>query len=476
LDTPALFDPATSFFHLRNTNSPTDTSESVFGFGQPGGDWTPLVGDWNGNGAGGVGLYDPQSSLFYLTNQHTSGTADYTFGYGAPNGGWIPLVGDWNGDGAMGVGLYDPHTSIFYLTNALSTGKAEYTFGYGQPNAGWIPLVGDWDGNGTTGVGLYDPHTSIFYLTNTLSTGVAQYTFGYGAPNAGWTPLVGDWNADHAAGVGLYDPNASIFYLTNQHQTGKAEYAFGYGAANAGWQPLVGDWNADGATGVGLYDPAGSTFYLTNSLTTGSAQIALNYGTPGGGWEPLAGAWQSSAHLFAAGDPSPLTPLPTNLRSVPGARGTITAVTTISTTDLAPIIQAALARWSAAGVSQQSLEAMTQATYVVTDLPGAELGQVLGGTVYLDRNAAGHGWFVDPTPAQDEEFARVGRDSQLEAIDPQAVDHIDLVTVVEHELGHVAGLDDLAPAGTSLMSGVLPTGVRRSATVSEVDAIFAPQV
>jgi hypothetical protein len=319
-------------------------------------------------------------------------------------------------------------------------------------------LVGDWDGNGTTGVGLYDPHTSIFYLTNALSTGVAQYTFGYGAANAGWTPMVGDWNADGAAGVGLYDPHASIFYLTNQHQTGYAEYAFGYGAANAGWQPLVGDWNADGATGVGLYDPSGSTFYLTNALTTGSAQIALNYGTPGGGWQPLAGCW-------LAGD----TLLANNVVASTPAAGSV------NTADLAPIVQAAIARWSAAGLSTASLDAMARANFVVTSLPDAELGLTSGETVYIDADAAGHGWFVDPTPAKDEEFTQLGSTGELKAVDPRAVDHIDLLTVVEHELGHVAGLSDLDPSATSLMSGMLPTGVRRDVTANEVDAIFAEQ-
>ena len=49
---------------------------------------------------------------------------------------------------------------------------------------------------------------------------------------------------------------------------------------------------------------------------------------------------------------------------------------------------------------------------------------------------------------------------QLRAIDPRAVDRIDLLTVVEHELGHVAGLGDLDASADNLMSGVLGVGVR----------------
>ena len=61
---------------------------------------------------------------------------------------------------------------------------------------------------------------------------------------------------------------------------------------------------------------------------------------------------------------------------------------------------------------------------------------------------------------------------QLQAVDPRAVDRIDLLTVVEHELGHVAGLTDLDSLTDDIMSGVLGAGVRRDA--SGPDAAFAP--
>jgi hypothetical protein len=50
----------------------------------------------------------------------------------------------------------------------------------------------------------------------------------------------------------------------------------------------------------------------------------------------------------------------------------------------------------------------------------------------------------------------------LGAVDSRAVDQIDLLSVVEHELGHVLGLGDLDALADSLMSGTLGTGVRRS--------------
>ena len=49
-------------------------------------------------------------------------------------------------------------------------------------------------------------------------------------------------------------------------------------------------------------------------------------------------------------------------------------------------------------------------------------------------------------------------------MDPRALAHIDLLTVVEHELGHIAGLSDFDSLANDVMNGVLGAGVRRLAS------------
>jgi hypothetical protein len=315
-----LYDPQSSTFYLKLNNS-TGTADLTFGLGSPNGNYAVLAGDWDGDGASGVGLYDRDTSFFHLTNGADDGYAEIVFGFGTPGQGWIPMVGDWNGDGRTSVGLYDPNASTFYLCDNLQTGYADYTFGYGEPGGGWTPLVGDWNGKGSTGVGLYDPHASTFYLTNALQSGYAQYTFGYGEPNAGWLPMVGDWDGNRSDEVGLFAPQSSTFYLTNAFVSGYAKYTFGYGEPNAGWQPLVGDWNGDGASGVGLYDPHASTFYLTDTLTSGYAQYTIGYGEPNAGWQPLEGSWAapptSSVSSLAAESAASLPVQPTATAAAP---------------------------------------------------------------------------------------------------------------------------------------------------------------
>jgi ribosomal protein S16 len=241
-DTIALWDPSSSIYFLRNSNS-TGNADTVFGYGPAAQQWIPIVGDWNGDGIDTVGLYNPASSTFFLRNSNTSAPADMVFTYGPAGAGWIPIVGDWNGDGTDTIGLYDPATSTFYLRNSNSSAPADLVFSYGPAGAGWLPIIGDWNGDGIDTIGLYNPTTSTFFLRNSNSSAAADVVFSFGPAGAGWVPLAGDWNGDGIDTIGLYDPAASVFFLSNSNSSSPADILFGYGPSGLGWKPLLGDWN-----------------------------------------------------------------------------------------------------------------------------------------------------------------------------------------------------------------------------------------
>ncbi|MCY2987960.1 MAG: hypothetical protein NTY19_08880, partial [Planctomycetota bacterium] len=149
-----------------------------------------------------------------------------------------------------------------------------------------------------------------------------------------------------------------------------------------------------------------------------------------------------------------------------GAQPSTTKAVGLTDESLQPIVTEAVSRWVNAGLDGRVLNTLRVTRTVITDLPGSELGLAAGSTIYIDQDAAGHGWFVDPTPSQDEEFT-AAQGGELVAITPDAAARMDLLTVVEHELGHAAGLTD-GPARTAdVMSATLPTGVRRVPTVAE---------
>ena len=129
---------------------------------------------------------------------------------------------------------------------------------------------------------------------------------------------------------------------------------------------------------------------LQGPTDKGYADVTFAYGTAGAGWLPIAGDWNGpGSPLMAAGGPVAAS------ANVPA----------LSQADLRPIIHEAIARWASAGLDAATLAKLAQVQVVIGDLPGSYLGKAEGNQIYIDTNAAGYGWFVDPTPALDEEFA-----------------------------------------------------------------------
>jgi ribosomal protein S16 len=401
-----------------------------------------------------VGLFNPYDSIFLLKNSNSAGHADTTFNYGwadsgvvNSNGQWtgcLCITGDWDGDGVDTIGLYNPKTSKFYLRDSNNSGYADLTFQYGPANSGWKPVAGDWDGDGIDTIGLYSPVSATFYLNNHNSAGFADTTFVYGPAGNSWTPIVGDWNADGLDTVGLYNSANSTFYLRNLNMAGHANVTFNYGPAGKDWMPIAGDWNVNGIDTVGMFDPIHSIFYLRNTNDAGYADTTFQYGPYDAGWCPIVGNW-TGVHALKAAD---------------GPVAASVNMPALTQSDLQPIVAEAIARWENAGLDPAIVAKLKGVQFTIADLSGSYLGEAHADGVDLDLNAAGHGWFIDSTPALNEEFANTSSANRLQAIDPRAVDRIDLLSVVEHELGHIAGLNDLDTTADDVMSGLLGTGVR----------------
>lgn len=94
---------------------------------------------------------------------------------------------------------------------------------------------------------------------------------------------------------------------------------------------------------------------------------------------------------------------------------------------------------------------------------GSEGGRAGTGGQGGNGDAAGRGWFVDPTPNSNEEFSLVeaGR-----AVAAGALERVDLLTAILHEFGHVLGLehDHATSAADDLMFDELGLGLRRLPT------------
>jgi hypothetical protein len=186
----------------------------------------------------------------------------------------------------------------------------------------------------------------------------------------------------------------------------------------------------DGVTGafIDTFVPAGSGGLKRPSMITFTQT------------DPVTLAYMGGDHLTAASVPA----VPTNER--------------VDAEQARRLIAEAIARWQAVGAATTELGNLQ---IQIGNLGGNTLGMASGHTIWLDDNAAGWGWFVDPTPADDHEFTAPGDQGEQR--------RIDLLTVLEHELGHLLGYDH---SDTDLMSPTLATGLRETPRW-RLDQLFA---
>jgi len=208
-------------------------TDKAYSFGAPG--FTPVNGDWNGDGRAKIGVYkDGAWYLDYLgEGTWTSNTKAYSFG--AP--GFTPVNGDWNGDGRAKIGVYkDGAWYLDYLGEGTWTSNTK-AYRFGAP--GFTPVIGDWNGDGRAKIGVYkDGAWYLDYLgEGTWTFNTKAYSFGA----LGFTPVIGDWNGDGRAKIGVYKDGAwYLDYLGEGTWTANTK-AYGFGAA--GFTPVVGKWS-----------------------------------------------------------------------------------------------------------------------------------------------------------------------------------------------------------------------------------------
>jgi autotransporter-associated beta strand protein len=378
-------------------------------------------------------------------------------------------VGDNGSSGALGQGdVFNDSSLTFWRTgtltvsNAISGGGSLEKNGVGTViltnantysgnttiNAGTLQIDGSLSSSSTATVSVNSGSTLAGTLagTGTINRAVSVASGATLSPGGNAGLNVGTLTVGYSSGTGVSFASGSFFRVDINTATSGYTYdvlhVHGSVSLNGCTLSLFGNAALADGTSLTIIDNDGTTdgngsFGNTFPMTFNGVELAVNY---------------------AGGDGNDVVLSHSNLQAASYGGGSDSA-SDLTQADLQPIIAEAIARWAAAGLDTATVARLSQVQFVIDDLDGCCLGKVEDDQIYLDVDAAGYGWFVDSTPTSDEEYA--SSEGTAQAIDPRAVDRIDLLTVVEHELGHIAGFDDLDSSADDVMAGILSAGVRR---------------
>jgi uncharacterized delta-60 repeat protein len=395
-------------------------------------------------GTTNAGTGSASTMAFAVARYNPNGTLDTTFG----NGGLVTVkVAEslehdpdrfvdlaLSGDQIVLVGSAIYPTRDIYVVRLTATGQLDPTFGSGgvaHPGQGQYPqLAAQTDGKLVVSSSL---NLSI-NVTRLLADGATDTGFGMGGTaSLPWT-VTGVVAESSAIRV---DPLGRIVIggFTNPSSGGIGPMLIARFTANGALDPTFG---------VGGFNTTGNTLTASGGV---NALVGLTLQPDG---KALLVGMEVNTYKFAVarftGDSTLLA------ASLPKHA----ALANLASNEVQPLLAAAEARWRAAGADTSVLGAID---IHIADLGGKTLGLASGHTIYLDDNAAGWGWFVDPTPWDDSEFTTPGNQGEQH--------RMDLLTVLEHEVGHLLGKEHEA---NGIMAETLTPGTRRTASTQWRDS------
>ena len=137
----------------------------------------PVVGDWNGDGLDGLGVF--RNGVWYLRNVAHPGRGGHRpVAFGNP--GDVPVVGDWNGDGIDTIGVFRAGPVVLAKPEHHGAGRPG-SFSYGSP--GRRPPGRQVDGGGQVRHGRRGRDAAPGTSAPLNSTGIADITFAFGDPS-----------------------------------------------------------------------------------------------------------------------------------------------------------------------------------------------------------------------------------------------------------------------------------------------------
>jgi uncharacterized repeat protein (TIGR01451 family) len=378
---------------------------------------TPDANQDNSSATVAGAILGPPADLVVTTSTPASVTEGNNITY-------TVIVTNSGSNSATGVVLTDTLTPYLRYVSATATqGTVSYANGQTVPG-----MIGTYvNGIVTDTVGFIAANTSVT-LTVTAQV-IRDIDLGHSATA---TATSADPNADNntaAAIVAANDPSIVVSGpITTSSKTLSnvtvATFTYANGVERTIDFSATINWG-DGTTSAGTITESGTTYSVTGS------------------------------HSYSGNPHHTITTTVTKTSpQLAVSRGPNVDVVPLTQAQLDAADAAAIRAWADAGLPAADLARMTAAEADIADLPGDHLGAAMlnGNEFAIDPTADGWGWSVDVSGKP-------------------AAGRMDLLTVVEHELGHIVGLDSRFTGDSNdLMYAYLSPGVRRLPGAADVPA------
>ncbi|KUG03324.1 hypothetical protein ASZ90_019287 [hydrocarbon metagenome] len=253
-------------------------------------EWTPLIGDFNGDGIDDVVVWNYLNGDWQVAINNGSvltpdlGRGDFSWLQPWARGkGWVPFVGDFDGDGKDDILVWDTGTGIWQVALSdgrqflPSPGRGDFIWLEGWAvGSEWVPMIGDFNGDGKSDIVAWNPDTGEWRVA--MSNG-SRFVPEGGKPDAvwlgpwalgtEWKALVGDFNGDGCDDIVVVNPDRGEWQVALSNgdhfrPTGNVFYPW---AADPDMQPYTGDFNGDGTYAIMARHP---------NLRNGTLDVAVS--------------------------------------------------------------------------------------------------------------------------------------------------------------------------------------------------------
>ncbi len=235
---------------------------------------------------------------------------------------------------------------------------------------------------------------------------------------------------------------------------------------------LLGDTNGDGVV-TGPYTTAGTDAY-TVYHAEGETGPLLDADVNGDGSvnsKDLTETAAAKGHEVGSVPPQSFPQFQLLAGEPSAPPRSIAGAGAITQRQVQSLLPAAITGWQAAGASPADVRLLENVRIVVGNLGTSILGMEASGEIIINQTAAGTSWYVGAGQGTSAAFGLMGPGGEeLAAPGSPAAGKVDLLTVLEHELGHVIGLADNTRDG-DLMDITLGLGVRRLPVPSDLAAM-----